>query len=203
MKRILAIVLIASLLFLASCTKATESKESIKAEPTVNISQLVETVVTESPYDNIDDSYFGKYQMSDEGFSEQVKNNAIDREYDIELSKFQGSSNFTTQSWVELEDKYNAIWEKELNNSYKKLLEKLNKKEQKELQKAQNGWLQFNDHESGFVYESWGDLGLGTQGKVELVASEKDRIRERTLQLMEYYYMLGGKVEFLYKGTGK
>ena len=150
--------------------------------------------------EQIDYSYFGQYQMSDEGFSQYVKDNAIDRDYKIELDKLQNSSSFNTQSWVGIEGKYTDIWDEELNNIYNKLLNKLNEKEKEKLLNAQKGWLQFHISEAEFINETWNDLQLGSQGRVQSIMSVKNRIRERTLQLMEYYYMLGGKVEFLYQG---
>jgi uncharacterized protein YecT (DUF1311 family) len=138
--------------------------------------------------------------MSDEGFSMYVQDNVIDKSYEAETTQFQQSNEFSTQGWIALESKYIEIWDNELNNIYNKLLEKLNEKEQKELREAQKGWLQYHIKESEFVVESWNDLGLGSQGKVQLSMSQKARIRQRTLQLMEYYFMVGGDVEFSYKG---
>lgn len=68
---------------------------------------------------------------------------------------------------------------------------------------SQKGWLQYHTKESEFIVESWEDLGLGSQGRVQSAMSIKSRIRERTLQLMEYYFMLGEEVTFLYKGIDK
>jgi len=146
------------------------------------------------------DPYFGQYQMADKGFSSLVKDNAIDRDYETEWDKFQKSQEFSTRGWVELEARYRELWDKELNNTYNKLMEELNEAEKKKLLEAQTGWVQFHTNESAFVEAAWEELGLGSQGRIQLVTAEKDRIRERTLQLMEYYNMLGGDIEFLYKG---
>ncbi len=198
------IVILVMILMLTSCTN---DKGLANIEPEANQLQQNNTTPTEKNNSdiqtNIDDSYYGQYQMSDEGFSEHVKDNAIDKEYKEELAKFQESSEFSTQGWVELEDKYYEIWDKELNNTYNILLKKLNEKEQNKLKEAQKGWLQYHTNESDFIRETWEDFGFGSQARVQLVISANNRLRVRTLQLMEYNFMLGGDVEFLYKGTNK
>jgi len=186
--------LLAVMMIFTACARPADVKEANKEGAVKQPQQSSAEVTTE-------DSYFGQYQMSPDGFSNQVKDNAIDRDYKEEWDKFQKSPEFNTQSWVELENKYIGLWDKELNNTYNKLLRKLNEEEKKKLIQAQKGWLEFHTNESEFVAEAWEELGLGTQGRVQLVMAAKDRIRERTLQLMEYYYMLGGEVEFLYQGT--
>jgi uncharacterized protein YecT (DUF1311 family) len=201
MKRYLVLILILTLI-LTSCENINESNEPVNSKPEANQPQPVNPTPSEKD-NNVDNSYFGQYQMSDDGFSNYVKDNAIDRDYKVELAEFQESTGFNTQSWVELESKYIEIWDKELNNTYNNLLKKLNPKEQEKLREAQKGWLQYHTKESEFVAESWEDFGLGSQGRVQLVMAVKDRIRERTLHLMEYYFMLGEEVVFLYKGTEK
>ncbi len=146
------------------------------------------------------DPYFGQYQMADKGFSSLVKDNAIDRDYETEWDKFQKSQEFSTRGWMELEARYKELWDKELNNTYNKLMKVLNEEEKKKLLEAQDGWVKFHINESEFVEAAWEELGLGSQGRIQLVTAEKDRIRERTLQLMEYFNMSGGEIEFLYKG---
>jgi len=198
MKKYIAIF--AMILLLVSCSNG---KGLINTEPEANQPQQNSTIPTEENNSNIHDSYYGQYQMLDEGFSEYVKNNTIDKEYKEELAKFQESSEFNTQGWVELEDKYYKIWDKELNNTYNILLKKLNEIEQNKLKEAQKGWLQYHTNESDFIGETWEDFGFGSQARVQSVISAKNRLRVRTLQLMEYNFMLGGDVEFLYKGTNK
>lgn len=196
------IILLAALLMLTSCTKVADIKEPDKLEPEITQPQQGDAApAADVNQNNADYYYFGQYQMAEGGFSSLVKDNEIDKDYKIESATFQKSTEFSTQGWVQLESKYSEIWDKELNNTYNKLLKKLNEAEKKKLVEAQKGWGKFHINESEFVVEAWNDLGLGTQGKVQLVMAGKDRIRERTLQLMEYYHMLGGEVEFLYKGN--
>lgn len=196
------VVLLAALMLFTGCVKVDNTKERDNAEPEISQPQQNDTVQpADDNKNNNDDPYFGQYQMTDEGFSELVKNNAIDRDYANEMAEFQESTEFSTNGWIQLESKYSKLWDNELNNIYKKLLEKLNDEEKKKLLEAQKGWLVFHVSESEFVAEAWEDFGLGSQGRVQILIAERDRIRKRTLQLMEYYHMLGGEVEFLYEGV--
>jgi uncharacterized protein YecT (DUF1311 family) len=206
MRRYLVLILVLSLI-LTSCAKVNESKEPINTQPEINQPQQVAptpTVEVDIKKDNnIDTSYFGQYQMSDEGFSKYVQDNAIDKDYEVEATKFQASPEFNTQGGVELESKYIDLWDKELNNTYNNLIKKLNVKAQEKLRESQKGWLQYHTKESEFIVESWDDLGLGSQGRVQSAMAVKSRIRQRVLQLMEYNFMLGEEVVFLYKGIDK
>ena len=203
MKRYLVMVLVLSLM-LTSCVKVDKSKELITTKPETPQVVLVTpapTIENNTKNDvNIKNTYFGQYQMSEDGFSKSVENNAIDRDYATEFAAFQKSPEFNTQGWVELEGKYIEVWDKELNNIYNNLLKKLNEKEQEKLRESQKGWLQYHTKESEFIVESWNTLGLGSQGRVQSAMAVKDRIRERALHLMEYYFMLGEEIQFLYKG---
>jgi uncharacterized protein YecT (DUF1311 family) len=156
----------------------------------------------EEECENVD--IIGNYAMSDE-FVNIIKENPIDKDYRIETENLSNSSESSTNSWIQLEGKYYSIWDDELNAVYKKLLSKLNEDEQKLLIEAQKGWLQFHINDPKFVTEVFynresGSI-LGTQGYISMMSLEKRRIRERTIELMEYYYMLGNNVEFEYKNN--
>lgn len=180
----------------------TNSKES--TEKTIITDEKQETQNDNN--NNSVKNYFGNYQMT-EKFSNIINKNLIDNDYNIEMGKLSASSKFSTYSWVKLENKYNDIWDKELNAIYKKLLSKLNKDEQKLLIDSQKAWLQFHLNDPKFVnkvfYNRESGAVLGSHGKISMVSVQTKRIRERTLELMEYYYMLGNDVEFQYKGNSK
>lgn len=141
--------------------------------------------------------YFGQYQLSEDGFSQYVDGNSIDRDYNNEFEEFNESENFSTEGFVELETKYRDVWDAELNNTYEKLINELGDSESKKMQESQTGWLQFHISETEFMRETWEKFGLGSQGRVSLLTSEKNRIKRRALELMEYRYMLNGKIEFV------
>jgi len=101
-----------------------------------------------------------------------------------------------------LESKYTKIWDVELNAIYNKLLAKLTPKEKEGLIETQQGWLQYHMKESEFVNQVFNlrESGpvLGSQGTIQKQQAIKERIRERTLELMEYCSLLGDNVEFVY-----
>lgn len=145
---------------------------------------------------------YGAYDMTGE-FTEFIESNPIDKDYKSELDVFSNSPNFSAQGFEKLETKYEMIWDKELNVIYQKLLKVLNKDEQEMLRESQRGWLQHHIKEQTFVRQVFdkrksGPI-LGSQGRVQKTYAMKDRIRQRTFELMEYYHMLGYKVAFVYQ----
>jgi uncharacterized protein YecT (DUF1311 family) len=142
---------------------------------------------------------YGFYDMAHE-FLDKVDANPIDKDYNTELQTVSSTFEMT-----QLEAKYNKIWDIELNTIYKKLQAKLSQKEKEELIESQKGWLQYYTNEPEFVIQVFtaresGPI-LGSQGKVQIAMVTRERLRARTLELMEYYSMLGNQVEFVYKGT--
>lgn len=156
----------------------------------------------DSSYDDSTLAYFGSYDLSGE-FSELIRSNPIDRDYEQEFEEFDNSGEFSTTGWMQLEGKYADIWDKEMNEIYKQLLNKLDAQQKELLIESQRGWLQNHLKETEFVESTFlSDTGhhIGSQGLVNLQIAFKNRIKERTIQLFEYDYMLEGNAEFLYKG---
>nr|WP_237086874.1 lysozyme inhibitor LprI family protein [Paenibacillus ihbetae] len=144
----------------------------------------------------------GNYELTGEFYDEMLRN-PIDHDYEVEFNEFQNSKEITTLGWGALESKYAETWEKELNQIYKKLLSKLDKEPRKALIESQKEWLQYHLRETKFVEKTFINNGnLGSQGSVSLGKVIRERIRERTMQLFEYRYLLDGEVEFLYQ-SGK
>lgn len=142
----------------------------------------------------------GNLDLKGEFYDEMLRN-PIDHDYEVELNEFQNSKEIiTTLEWGALESKYTEIWDKELNQIYKKLLSKLDREPREALIESQKEWLQYHLRETKFVEKTFIDNGyLGSQGSVSLGTVIRERIRERTMQLFEYRYLLDGKVEFLYR----
>ncbi|WP_334073136.1 lysozyme inhibitor LprI family protein [Paenibacillus sp. A14] len=141
----------------------------------------------------------GNYDLTGEFYDEMLRN-PIDHDYEVEFNALQNSDEVTTLGWGALESKYTEIWDKELNQIYKKLLSKLDREPREALIESQKEWLQYHLKETKFVEKTFIDNGyLGTQGSVSLGKVIKERIRERTMQLFEYRYLLDGEVEFLYQ----
>ncbi|WP_127590608.1 lysozyme inhibitor LprI family protein [Paenibacillus lautus] len=142
----------------------------------------------------------GNYELKGEFYDEMLRN-PIDHDYKVEFNEFQNSKEIiTTLGWGALESKYTEIWDKELNQIYKKLLSKLDREPREALIESQKEWLQYHLRETKFVDKTFIDNGyLGSRGSVSLAMDIKERIRERTMQLFEYRYLLDGEVEFLYQ----
>ena len=142
------------------------------------------------------------YDVSGE-FDNLMKNNPLDKDYEKEIQEISDSKDFNTQTWVEIESKYTTLWDSELNSVYKKLLVQLAPEEKALLIESQKGWLQYHLNEQKFVnqtfyFQKCGPI-FGSQGRVQTVSAYKMRVRERTIELMEYYSMVGNDIQFEYK----
>ncbi|PWW39922.1 MULTISPECIES: lysozyme inhibitor LprI family protein [Paenibacillus] len=142
----------------------------------------------------------GNYELKGEFYDEMLRN-PIDHDYEVEFNEAQNSKEIiTTMGWGALESKYTEIWDKELNQIYKKLLSKLEREPREALIESQKEWLQYHLKETKFVEKTFINNGyLGSQGSVSLGTVIRERIKERTMQLFEYRYLLDGEVEFLYQ----
>ncbi|MGV2965312.1 lysozyme inhibitor LprI family protein [Paenibacillus sp. AGC30] len=142
----------------------------------------------------------GNYDLTGDFYDEMLRN-PIDHDYEVEFNKLQNSKEIiTTLVWGALESKYTEIWDKELNQIYKKLLSKLDEEPREALIESQKEWLQYHLKETKFVEKTFINNGyLGSKGSVSLGMVIRERIRERTMQLFEYRYLLDGEVEFLYQ----
>lgn len=146
----------------------------------------------------------GNYELKGEFYDEMLRN-PIDHDYEVEFNKLQNSKEIiTTLGWVALESKYTEIWDIELNQIYRKLLSKLDEEPREALIESQKEWLQYHLRETKFVEKTFINNGyLGSQGSVSLGTVIRERIRERTMQLFEYRYLLDGEVEFLYESKNR
>ncbi len=122
--------------------------------------------------------------------------NPLDRNYQRDTRK---PEYHTTYGMAELTGKYIQLWDRELNVIYQKLLLKLSDKEKELLVDSQVAWLQHLEKEQEFAQKALsknaGSFSIVMHGSVY-----QSRLRDRTLQLMAYYYRLGGEIEFEYKG---
>ena len=136
----------------------------------------------------------GIYQYTND-FAQTVQDNPLDRAYSREVK-----TATTTLEYAELENKYIALWDRELNGVYNTLLGKLSGEEKERLVDAQVAWLDWHIKERAFVNRTWLEQRkLGSQGPVQELKAEKLRLRERTLELLEYNCLLGGEVKFTYQ----
>ncbi|WP_338543340.1 lysozyme inhibitor LprI family protein [Paenibacillus tundrae] len=78
-------------------------------------------------------------------FYDEMLRNPIDHDYEVESNEFQNSKEIvTTMEWGALQSKYTEIWDKELNQIYKKLLSTLDEEPREALIEAQKEWLQYH-----------------------------------------------------------
>lgn len=142
----------------------------------------------------------GNYDLKGEFYDEMLRN-PIDHDYEVEVNEFQNSEEIiTTLEWGALESKYTEIWDKELNQIYKKLLSKLDREPREALIESQKEWLQYHLKETKFAEKTFiNNDYLGSRGSVSLATVIRERIRERTMQLFEYRYLLDREVEFIYQ----
>jgi len=195
-------ILIAISFLLASCGKvAVSTEQSQNGSSSLEVERQVAAVVRDQVSGN-----YGVYDMKGE-LLDKLNNNPIDVNYEVEFKELNQSEIFSTSAQVELESKYTKLWDTELNAIYNKLLSKLNPKEKEVLIQSQKGWLQHHMKESEFVNQVFNlrELGpvFGSQGRVQMQQAINGRIRERTLELMEYYSLLGNDVQFVFIGTKK
>lgn len=136
----------------------------------------------------------GIYQYTN-SFQEAVAQNPLDRDYEAEFKSAR-----TTYDYGSLEGKYIKLWDRELNVAYNKLLNKLAPQQKEMLIDSQVAWLSWHLQETKFVDKTFlSDRSLGSQGPIQELKAQKYRLRERTLELMEYYCLLGGATEFQYQ----
>ncbi|MBA2943874.1 DUF1311 domain-containing protein [Paenibacillus sp. CGMCC 1.16610] len=201
------------LVILTSCSD-TPAKDIVDSAPiksagtesTVLIDKSTNSKSIDVESESIDTKVYSDYlsNQPERQFSKVIRDNPIDKDYAKENNEFQNSTDFNTSNWVELEAKYTRIWDQELNNIYEKLLTKLNAEDKESLIKAQRGWVQYQTNEIEFsehfinLSDEKGPL-LGTQGYVDTQIATKNRIKTRTIQLYEYYYLIDEKIEFTYK----
>ncbi|GKU79188.1 lysozyme inhibitor LprI family protein [Paenibacillus sp. L3-i20] len=200
LKLILLSVLIGSL---TACSAGVNKPESTFVDTnTMTQEESIQASSTPAvPSENDVTEKSGSYDVS-QSYIELVQSNPIDKDYEKEFDDLNNSSEFSTQGLIQLETKYIEIWDKELNEIYKKLIAKLDDKPKKLLIEAQKGWLQNHIKETEFVVSTFqveNSFNIGSQGLVNIQVIHKNRLKDRTLQLFEYYYMLEGTDGFIYK----
>ncbi|MDU2063475.1 MAG: lysozyme inhibitor LprI family protein [Sporomusaceae bacterium] len=135
----------------------------------------------------------GAYDMSGD-FIKQFNQNALDRDYQLEFKQAK-----TTLDYVQLESKYIKLWEQELDNTYQNLWLQLGDKDRALLADTEENWLRWHNKEAEFANTFLSRQG-GSIWPVVTARTYKERLRERTMELMEYRYLIRHEVGFLYNG---
>lgn len=141
---------------------------------------------------------YGAYDLSGD-FTKDIRQNPLDRDYKVEL---QIAKTGTTMDMHQLEAKYINLWDRELNIIYQKLLARLDDQRKDMLVDAQVGWLQWHTKENEYLSKTFAQSPkYGTLQPLLQARAFKSRLRDRTLELMEYYHLeCGGEPEFDYNG---
>lgn len=206
MKLITTLILTGVLL--TACGQSNPQATKTAGESTPSTSNTVTTTdstntSTQNPKDSTEDTqYYGDYQMDPEDqFNILIHNNPLDQAYYKEYNEFQNSKDFSTSGWVALETKYMKLWDTELSNTMEHLKSKLSASQYVLLQQSQTGWKTYDEQESRFVEDTFlKDAHFGSQGQVSASSAKLSRTRERTIQLMEYYYELNEhQLQFVYQ----
>lgn len=144
-------------------------------------------------------SFYGDYQGNDE-FSDIISENPIDKDYERELEKLQKSDEANTLAWGAFETKYLTKWQDEVRAALKYLYKSLDEKDRINLERSQKSWQSYVDGDIDFVSDKFVYTGyFGSQGKVQLVAVELHRTRERAIELKEYIFSMDKTaVNFVY-----
>ncbi len=146
------------------------------------------------PLGSIAEGYY-TYDMTGDA-SKLLEANPLDRDYNSDM---RNPANHTTYGMADVNKKYIKLWDRELNVIYQRLLLKLNDGERALLIDSQVGWLQYHENEQKFTSKAL-SKEAGTFFIVQQGNAYRLRLRDRTLQLMEYYRRLGGELEFEYTG---
>ncbi len=183
-----------SLLLLAACTHPSSSGSSLNH--------------TSEPQ-----TYYGRFLVGEEdidAFSEIIRGNDIDYDYKNKLQTSDDSNTGTNMSAGE----YAALWKAEIDAQYEKLYTLLNGYVQsgeidpaclQELSDAQTAFLESLKGDMIFTENTLGmggDLSrMGTFGTVMINSNYASAYRQRTIDLMEYLYLITYHVEFVYQNN--
>jgi len=86
-------------------------------------------------------------------------------------------------------EKAEMNWDAELNKTFKLLLAKLDSSEQRELRDSQRQWIIYKDKEIKFFTDIYGKRD-GTMWNLAISDKRMQLIRQRTIELLDYYETL-------------
>lgn len=134
--------------------------------------------------------HYGYYQ-GNEDFSKIVRDNPIDLAYEQERRQLQESETSTTLAWGALEGKYLAKWQDKMNETLSDLEQSLNAADRASLAEAQHSWQSSIEADTNFANHAFIAKGVSeSQGTVQAAETQVQKTRARTIELMEYAFML-------------
>jgi uncharacterized protein YecT (DUF1311 family) len=102
------------------------------------------------------------------------------------------AKNYSTIGMLECTEKAYKMWDAELNKYYNLLMKELSSPEKQDLKTAQVAWLNFRDRE----FKNINNINQKCQGTmyINIAAGQKrEMVKQRALQLKEYYNTLTAK----------
>lgn len=163
--------------------QSSEHKQKTQTETLQQSLEQAEKTIQEN-------KHYGNYQ-GNEDFSEIIRDNPIDLAYREEHRQLQESETSTTLAWGALEGKYLAKWQDKMNETLSDLEQSLNANERANLAQAQQSWQSSIDADMNFVDHAFIVNGaLGSQGTVQAAETQVQKTRARTIELMEYAFIL-------------
>ncbi|RUM59398.1 MAG: DUF1311 domain-containing protein [Persephonella sp.] len=92
--------------------------------------------------------------------------------------------NLTTMGMLECTGKAYVIWDKRLNQVYRKLMSKLSPKQRKLLRESQRKWLQYRDKEFKFIENFY--TGSGSMARILIAFDKLEFLKNRVKELEQY-----------------
>ena len=157
-------------------------------------------------------TYYGHYLVGEEDideFSEIIRNNDIDYDYEHKLQ----TPGDTNGGMAISAGEYAVLWKAEMEAQYEKLYSLLSEYVQSgeisetrlmELSDAQTAFLAYLQNDMMFVQNTLGPVGemqeMGSFGTVMINSRYASAYRQRTIDLMEYIYLLDhSALQFVYQ----
>ena len=102
--------------------------------------------------------------------------------YETVISDNAGNSHKVIIDYAE----YEKFLDKELNQAYRTLANKLDSHRKQELIQAQNEWLKFRDSEFGFINDNWNMEQFGSSSALSRGAYRSTIVKDRVVTLLNY-----------------
>ncbi|KUG13794.1 hypothetical protein BEI02_03325 [Elizabethkingia sp. HvH-WGS333] len=111
----------------------------------------------------------------------QTEDKKVKHWIDESFEKYEGNTNLEHFEHI---NKHKELWEKELDNIYSSLLQKVNTSQRKKLERNQEEWLSYCENYLE-LFQSFDDLqmNVGREGQIFLSIHLMEKVKERVLEL--------------------
>ena len=130
----------------------------------------------------------------DPELTEFIAENPIDAHYRKAQEELFSNEYWTTRERERIEYEHLQHWDVYLNEVYSQLMSELSTEKKSLLRESQRAWLAHYRAEREF-FERTFDIGwIGTEGIISWLRHLKEWKASRTLELLEYHYLLSGEL---------